>query len=475
MLSTENMTTEKLISQLERLGGNVMAHSTRENMVYQAAVFRHDLADTVHLLSEVVTRPLLLPEELDEVKETTLYEIKDTEWKMDTVLPERLHAIAFHDGSESAQSDVAANAASGREDRPATGSRIASGIRKMFGKGEATELFLEAVPGSPSTLGRPLLCDAPTLELITPEVIKNYRATWFHPERMVVAGVGMDHSELVRYAQKEFGHLSPASEEVKALQKEFSVPAKYRGGIVVEDTTGMPRSPNPDDKLLTYLYIAFEAPSMRDPDIYALATLSTLMGGGGSFSAGGPGKGIADVGENFQLSFSYTDTSLFGITAAVPPAFQTHEHIGHILCDQLYRMTEGFSIEELSRAKNQLKSNLLMSLESRSVELEDIARQVMLQNGHRIGVSEMCRRVDSLKEEDLVRVARRVLFGEDIRSPLEWGDPEGVTKHWKRNPEGRASVLVHGPLVGGSADPLRRIGKTLRDWGLGVRLKGDGK
>lgn len=42
---------------------------------------------------------------------------------------------------------------------------------------------------------------------------------------------------------------------------------------------------------LTHLQIAFEAMGMQDPDIYALSTLASLLGGGGSFSAGGPGKG----------------------------------------------------------------------------------------------------------------------------------------------------------------------------------------
>lgn len=40
------------------------------------------------------------------------------------------------------------------------------------------------------------------------------------------------------------------------------------------------------------MHVAFEAMNMSDPDIYALATLSSLLGGGGSFSAGGPGKGM---------------------------------------------------------------------------------------------------------------------------------------------------------------------------------------
>lgn len=50
------------------------------------------------------------------------------------------------------------------------------------------------------------------------------------------------------------------------------------------------RDPNekikPNDKILSHLLLAFEAPSMMSPDIYAMAIINTLFGGGGSFSAG---------------------------------------------------------------------------------------------------------------------------------------------------------------------------------------------
>ncbi|KAJ3203009.1 Mitochondrial-processing peptidase subunit alpha, partial [Dinochytrium kinnereticum] len=179
--STENMTTEQLITQLERLGGNIMAHSARENMTYQAAVFRKDLPEAVKVLAEVVARPKILPEELEEVKETTRFEIKESEWRMDVVLPERLHAVAF--------GGVAGVTADGGVDgvRPVTGSGIASGIRSLFGKKEGGEGVGGSTNGeAPTTLGRPLLCDVDTLDRITPEVIQEYRSTWFTPDRMVI-------------------------------------------------------------------------------------------------------------------------------------------------------------------------------------------------------------------------------------------------------------------------------------------------
>jgi hypothetical protein len=42
----------------------------------------------------------------------------------------------------------------------------------------------------------------------------------------------------------------------------------------------------PGDKVLSHLILAFESPSIMSKDIYAMATLNTLFGGGGSFSSG---------------------------------------------------------------------------------------------------------------------------------------------------------------------------------------------
>jgi processing peptidase subunit alpha len=139
-------------------------------------------------------------------------------------------------------------------------------------------------------------------------------------------------------------------------------------------------------------------------------------------------------------------------------------------------MTTNIHPTELSRAKNQLKSNLLMSLESRAVELGDIGRQV-LSLGRRVDVNEMCRRVDALTDEDLKRVARRVVLGSDETSPLRYGDKE--FKDWQRSGDGRPTVLVHGNLVGGRKDALWNIDKTIREWGIGGaaygRMGGSGK
>ena len=48
-------------------------------------------------------------------------------------------------------------------------------------------------------------------------------------------------------------------------------------------------NPLPD---LTHVVLAMESSSYLEQDFFAFAVLNSLMGGGGSFSAGGPGKGM---------------------------------------------------------------------------------------------------------------------------------------------------------------------------------------
>ncbi len=95
------------------------------------------------------------------------------------------------------------------------------------------------------------------------------------------------------------------------------------------------------------------------------------------------------------FNHSYTDSGLFGISASwlsghTLPMLQA-------MCGQLRSLTlEGGSgalrEDEVQRAKNQLRSSLLMNLESRMVELEDLGRQVQV-HGHKIPVTEMTRRI----------------------------------------------------------------------------------
>lgn len=65
--------------------------------------------------------------------------------------------------------------------------------------------------------------------------------------------------------------------------------------------------------------------------------------------------------------------------------------------------------EELSRAKNMLKSLMMMQLESRMVLCEDIGRQIITY-GHRQAPELLCAKIDQVTANDLMLVARKMVL-----------------------------------------------------------------
>jgi len=139
------------------------------------------------------------------------------------------------------------------------------------------------------------------------------------------------------------------------------------------------------------------------------------------------------------FNHSYTDSGLFGIASSCAPG-QVAQML-EVMCRELKSLGDetGYAAlkeGEVQRAKNQLRSSLLMNLESRMVELEDLGRQVQV-HGRKVGVKEMCRKIEEVSIKDLRRVARQV-FGGQVRNAgegsgaptvvLQEGEMEGLKR-----------------------------------------------
>jgi processing peptidase subunit alpha len=453
--STTKRTSDEMLEALESLGGNIQCASSRESLMYQSATFNSAVPTTVALLAETIRDPLITEEEVGQQLETAAYEIGEIWSKPELILPELVHMAAYKD----------------------------------------------------NTLGNPLLCPKERLSQIDKSVIESYRQTFYSPERMVIAFAGVPHEQAVRLAEQYFGDMpksagsatsinssssqssessfpssssippSPPQQPSKLLSripffknistsasKDASVqsynelppspldilqPSRYTGGFL--SLPPLPPPVNPSIPPLTHIHLAFEALPISSEDIYALATLQTLLGGGGSFSAGGPGKGMYSrlytnvlnqhgwVESCVAFNHSYTDSGLFGISSSCSPSKAMN--MLDVMCRELQALTldTGFSAlqtAEVNRAKNQLRSSLLMNLESRMVELEDLGRQVQV-HGRKVGVKEMCRKIEELTVQDLRRVARIVVggmvgnAGNGSGAPtvvLQEGDEEGIVR-----------------------------------------------
>lgn len=97
-----------------------------------------------------------------------------------------------------------------------------------------------------------------------------------------------------------------------------------------------------------------------------------------------------------------------------------------------------------------------MNLESRMVELEDLGRQVQC-HGRKVGVKEMCSKIDNLTVQDLRRVAKQVMSGMVVNRGQGSGAPTVVLQEGEQ--QGRGAIGL------GWGEIQERIGR----WKLGRR------
>lgn len=272
--------------------------------------------------------------------------------------------------------------------------------------GEALHL---AAFGSDQQLGRPhcYMEDNPEL---TASVVRQFWESQFvhNPKGIVVSGVGIEHEKLVDLTAKYFGHLTQVTPSIGSVE---AIPNIYKGGQVnVQQET---------KEGFVLLGLGLRVEGWHSDDLVPICVLQTLLGGGSSFSAGGPGKGMysrlyrqvlnkhswAESAEAFGAF--YNEVGIFGLSGSTKPARVRDMMV--VLGDHLNRLSkEPVTKEELDRARNMLRGNVLMQLESRLILLEDLGRQV-LTYGHAEEAAKTCEKIHAVTSEDILRVAQKAL------------------------------------------------------------------
>ncbi|ODM87257.1 Mitochondrial-processing peptidase subunit alpha, partial [Orchesella cincta] len=328
-----------IVQEMEAYGAICDSQSSRDTTVYAISLQVSGLKKMMKLLGDAVLRPWLSEEELVAARQSIQYEIEDLQLRpeKDTVVLEMIHEAAWKN----------------------------------------------------NTLGYPRFCEADAVEKVTREEVLKFMKTNYTPGRMVVSAVGVDHSELVDLS-KEYFNADKATwnvEGVPAVVPDESL-AIYTGGeLRIEQDFSQFNAGRYLFLKLSHMALGLESVSHKDPLFIPACVLNILMGGGGSFSAGGPGKGMYSrlytnvlnskhwVYNATAYNNSYNDGGMFCIYASAPP-----EYLGNLtetLMQEFHNMSEPVDSNELDRAKCQLQSMLLMNLESRPVLFEDIGRQVL--------------------------------------------------------------------------------------------------
>jgi len=129
-----------------------------------------------------------------------------------------------------------------------------------------------------------------------------------------------------------------------------------------------------------HLCISFEGVSLATDDSYTLGVLNTIFGGGMSsrlFQKIREENGLAY--SVYSYSSSYVDTGLFSIYAGLNPS-QLKDVIKFILEEINLLYKNKITQDELYKAKEQIKSNFLLSLENSLNRISSIGRGQLLLN-----------------------------------------------------------------------------------------------
>lgn len=352
---TKTRTQIDLETQIENIGGHLNAYTSREQTVYYAKTLSSDVSTAVDILSDILQRSTLNEDAIERERDVILRESEEVDKQKEEVVFDHLHASAFQ--------------------------------------------------GNP--LGLTILGSRANIKSITKSDLESYIQTNYTPDRMVLSAAGgISHEALVKLAEKHFGHLTPSKTSAKPIKPTFvgsDVRARY------------------DDHPTAHVALAVEGVSWTNPDYWPLLVAQSIIGSWDRALGASPHMSSKLIGEvmnnnlaNSFMSFntSYSDTGLFGVYAVSENKDQLDD-LTHAIQQEWHRLTMSVSDVEVFRAKNQLKTSLLLSLDGSTPVAEDIGRQVLVY-GKRLTPWEIDGLIESVTPADVVRVATKYLYDREV-------------------------------------------------------------
>ena len=335
---TNRRSAREIAEEIEAVGGNINAYTSRETTAYYAKVLKDDAGLAVDVLADILQHSVFDDVELGRERSVVIQEIGQAHDTPDDVVFDHFQSTAFPD----------------------------------------------------QPLGRPVLGKSEIVAAMSRDAIVGFRDEHYRTSRMVVAAAGnIEHDQLVDNADKVFGDLQNGGD---AASQE----AVYSSGERREVR----------DLEQIHMVLGFRGAPIGTPEFYTMSVLSNLFGGGMSsrlFQEIREERGLVYSIDTFMSAFA--DTGLFGVYAGTGT-----EQIGELipaLCDQITGLADSLHDEEVNRARTQLKSSLLMALESTGARCEQVAQHLLI-FGRVMPVEEMVARIDAIDAKQIGVLARQI-------------------------------------------------------------------
>ncbi len=251
-------------------------------------------------------------------------------------------------------------------------------------------------------LSRPITGDAERVSSFSREQLLNFFTRTYSPGNMVVAVSGdVSHDRIVGSFEEAFASLPQPNETDSNHEVSFAsnidlYPKDLEQVQICLGTTGI---------------------STTSPKRHAAYILNTLLGGGMS------SRLFQKIREEMGLAYSiysylstYRDTGLFGVYAATGEESVT-EVLEQTVCELKRLKDDLIPEEELTSAKEQLKSHVLFSLETSDSRMQKIAGDE-LAFGRYIPSGEVIKEIESVSSEDVNALARELFCESSLNLTL---------------------------------------------------------
>jgi predicted Zn-dependent peptidase len=264
------------------------------------------------------------------------------------------------------------------------------------------ELFTQSFwKGHP--LGRPILGTTETVGRMAQEQLLAYHNDRFHGGNIIFSAAGhLDHDQFTA-----------------AVAEKFS-------GLVGGQTPAELSAPQPSARILlrnkksleqVQICLGVPAPPITDDNRYAALILNTILGGGMS------SRLFQTIREERGMAYSvYSDLSPYRDTGTLcvyagTSASKVIEVVDLIVAEFRKMKEELLTEEELTRAKDQVKGNVLLGLESSNSRMANLARQEMYFRQF-FTVDEIISRINDVTAAQVQSMAQRLFRPEAIAVTL---------------------------------------------------------
>ena len=277
------------------------------------------------------------------------------------------------------------------------------------------DLFLQTM-WSGSNLGEPTIGFVDTVTAATPADLRAHMAHHYAPNSVVVAAAGnVEHEPFVELVAECFANFKGASDRF-----EPDSPSPTPSALVRQK-----------DSEQAYVVLGSRGLSVRDDRRYALSVLDTVLGGGMSsrlFQEIREKRGLVYTVYSFQAA--YRAAGLFGVYAGT--SAENVQPCIDVVAEQLAALREiEIGDAELHLAKEHIKGNLTLSLESTSSRMIRLGRNEFAL-GRQITPEEMEECVDLVSAPEIRQLAQE-LFSEDQLGLCILGPVDEASIEWNRD------------------------------------------